>query len=218
VRTYTIVVTADDDTATSTTLRLDVSGGEVRLTDVHLHAGTGLSTGQLPAIDYGLLLAAIAPATPTPITVAPAASAGKARAASTTRPARRPSAEAGDEARLAAPTPTRRPRAAGKATAAPAEAAKTGRTRRGATAANKSAAAPNKRARTAKKTVKAAPARKAGRVAGERVYRRMPEDFATVYGRAGSAAAVADHYQVPRHTAYGWIRRLSEQGAVSTGR
>jgi transposase len=42
----------------------------------------------------------------------------------------------------------------------------------------------------------------------------MPDDFATVYAQAGSAAAVADHYSVPRHTAHGWIRRLRDQSTA----
>jgi transposase len=46
----------------------------------------------------------------------------------------------------------------------------------------------------------------------------MPDDFAAVYRQAGGAAAVAEHYQVPRHTANGWIRRLREQGIIPTGR
>jgi hypothetical protein len=217
VKTYTIVVTADDDSATSTTLRLDASGTDVRLTDVHLHGGNGLSAGQVPAIDYGLLLRAIAPATPTPITAASAAPAVRVRAASTTRRASQPLAETGDEARLAASTPTRRARAARKAASAPAEAATSGRTRRATATANKSAAARNKTASAAKKAAKATPAKTPRAAAGERAYRRMPEDFATVYRQAGSAAAIADHYQVPRHTAHGWIRRLREQGSAPTG-
>src|SRR4051794_31236848 len=71
--TYTITIAVDDVSATTPTLRLDMSGGEVLLTDLHLHAGKGLSTGQIPAIDYGLLLRAIASATPTPLTTSPTA-------------------------------------------------------------------------------------------------------------------------------------------------
>ncbi len=215
--TYTIVITADDDATTSTTLRLDTSGGDVRLTDVHLHAGNGLSTGQLPAIDYGLLLRAIAPATPTPVTAAPAAPAGTVHVAATPQPASGPRAAA-----KRAPRPTRTGRRPASATTpAPAEPATSTRTRRAATAANKSAAAPNKTARTAKKAARATPVKNAPRAAaggGERAYRRMPADFAAVYRQAATAAAVADHYEVPRHTAHGWIRRLREQGAAPAGR
>ena len=69
---YTITITPDDNSATTTTLRLDTSGGDVALTDLHLHAGNILSQGSVPAIDYGLLLQAITPSTPTPVLTAPA--------------------------------------------------------------------------------------------------------------------------------------------------
>jgi hypothetical protein len=49
---------------------------------------------------------------------------------------------------------------------------------------------------------------------GGRVYRRMPDDLAAVYQRAGTSAAVAEHYAVPRHTAQGWIRRLRTSTAA----
>jgi hypothetical protein len=40
------------------------------------------------------------------------------------------------------------------------------------------------------------------------VYRRMPDDLAAVFEKAGTVAAIAEHYQVPRHTAQGWVGRL----------
>jgi hypothetical protein len=39
----------------------------------------------------------------------------------------------------------------------------------------------------------------------------MPEDFAAVYRQVGTAAAIADHYGVPRYTAQGWIGRHKKQ-------
>jgi hypothetical protein len=56
---YIITVTPEDADGTTTTLRLDMTDGAATLTDVHLHAGAGLSGGQLPAIDYALLLRAL---------------------------------------------------------------------------------------------------------------------------------------------------------------
>src|SRR5437763_302641 len=56
VTTYTITITADDDSAATTRLRLDTCADQGILTDLHLHDTQGLSAGQLPAIDYGLLL------------------------------------------------------------------------------------------------------------------------------------------------------------------
>src|SRR4051812_21052432 len=77
---YTITVAPNDDSDRYTTLVVDTSAGHVNITDVHLHAGGGMTGGQTPAVDFGLLLQAInlAPATPAltahaPINVEPAA-------------------------------------------------------------------------------------------------------------------------------------------------
>jgi hypothetical protein len=56
---YTITITPEGADGTTTTVRMDVNRGVTTLTDVHLHAGTGLSAGQLPAIDYAMLLTAV---------------------------------------------------------------------------------------------------------------------------------------------------------------
>ncbi|WP_120314881.1 hypothetical protein [Catellatospora citrea] len=48
-----------------------------------------------------------------------------------------------------------------------------------------------------------------------RMYRRAPHDLAEVVRQAGSAAAVADHYRVPKHTAYGWIRTLRNKDTAT---
>jgi hypothetical protein len=178
VSSYTITISPDDDSSTTTTLRLDTSSEGVRLTDLHLHAGNGLSTGALPAIDYGLLLQAIAPTTPTPVITSPAAPTQQTAA-------------------------TRAPRAEPVAS-------------RGRRAGARKSTAPSTGARKATATR----GKKATRVTtgSQRAYRRMPDDFATVYRKAGTAAAVADHYDVPRHTAHGWIRRLRDQGGATANR
>jgi transposase len=36
----------------------------------------------------------------------------------------------------------------------------------------------------------------------------MPDDFSAVATRLNSTSAIAEHYQVPSHTAQGWLRRL----------
>jgi hypothetical protein len=72
---YTITITPEGAEGTATTLRLDVTRGVATLTDMHLHAGRGLSAGKLPAIDYALLLRAVGQETSTP---AKTAAAGKA--------------------------------------------------------------------------------------------------------------------------------------------
>ena len=122
-----------------------------------------MSAGQLPSIDYALLLRAVGQGTGAP---------AKATAAR-------------------------------KATGRGRQPAK--RTRRAAPAAEPAKAS---RARVAaKKTAR-------GGGGGARAYRRMPDDLATVFNRAGGASAVAEHYGVPRHTVQGWLRRLRSQGVL----
>jgi hypothetical protein len=227
VTSYTITITPDDSSATTTTLRLDTSDSEVKLTDLHLHAGNGLATGALPAIDYGLLLRAITPATPNPVLTAPTpAREIGATPAPHAEPVAAQQPDAPSKQRTAGRTTARRTskattaRRTSKATPAVAEPATKPGTRRAGTAGKKSTPSGASAGRT-KKTAKAArvaPAKKGTRAAAAngRAYRRMPDDFATVYQQAGTAAAVADHYDVPRHTAHGWIRRLREQGATTT--
>jgi hypothetical protein len=207
VTTYTISITADDSDATAQ-LRLDTAGGQVVLTDLHLHQGNGLSAGQLPAIDYQLLLDAINPSAPTPLSLP---------SAQTPRPA------PGRDRTPRAKTPAR-PRTR---TTPAASTARTPRRDTGAASptTNQPAANPRTRrtvstsARTVGETTKKTTA-KTGRTSGSttRAYRRLPDDLAVVYRKLGGAAAVADHYQVPRHTANGWIRRLRDQGIIPTSR
>jgi hypothetical protein len=161
---YTITITPDDAKATTTTLLLDVTRGVATLTDVHLHAGAGLSTGQLPAIDYALLL-----------------------------------------------------RAVGQEAGGPAKAAAAGRTAgRGRRPAKRARAAASAAAEPAKVTRARVAAKKTTRTSSDqgRAYRRMPEDFAAVYKRLDGATAAAEHYQVPRHTVQGWLRRLRSEGVL----
>jgi len=50
-----------------------------------------------------------------------------------------------------------------------------------------------------------APARR-----GDRPYRQMPpaDDLRAAFERVGTVTALAAHYDVPRHTAQGWMKRL----------
>jgi hypothetical protein len=52
--------------------------------------------------------------------------------------------------------------------------------------------------------------------AAGRSYRRSPDDLAAVLAQAGTAAAVADHYGVPGHTAQNWIRTLRRKQERAT--
>lgn len=220
---YTITITPNDDNGNSTTLIVDTSGEQVRITDVRLHADGGLTGGQMPALDFGLLLKAVNPSSeaPTPI-------AAQAAPAPADVPAPEPALE--DDTAAAAEVPpvtvtAPKPRRAKRtATAAPAPeptarpAAR--RTRAAASTAGKDTTETAKRAgrgssKARKQATKAAAdastdkaAADASTETGGRAYRRMPEDFSAVYQQAGTASAIADHYSVPRHTAQGWIRRL----------
>ncbi|WP_018790265.1 hypothetical protein [Salinispora arenicola] len=65
-------------------------------------------------------------------------------------------------------------------------------------------------------TVRKASPKRATSVDAGRAYRRAPEDLESIFQQAGSASAVADYYDVPRHTAQGWIRTLRRRQAKAT--
>lgn len=204
MNSYTITIAPNDNSGNATTLVVDTSGSEVRITDVHLHATDGLAGGQMPTVDFGLLLRAITGSK------APAIEATPVRAVRASQAGERVDAQAPTtESTAPAPRTRRRARQAAPATAEPAKRVRARATKNAAS--KKASAAPAKAAKSAsaKKTAKAA-AR-----SGERVYRRMPEDFAAVYGQTGSTAAIADHYSVPRHTAQGWVRRIRAMNAAT---
>lgn len=74
---YVITVTADVDGATEaaqTTIRVDLSSGQTRVTDLTVRSasGRGLAPADLPPLDLDLLVRALAAATPPPLAVAPA--------------------------------------------------------------------------------------------------------------------------------------------------
>ena len=56
---YTITIAPNDDSGAASRLVVDTSGGQVRITDVHLHAPRGLSSGHIPTVDFDLLLQAV---------------------------------------------------------------------------------------------------------------------------------------------------------------
>jgi hypothetical protein len=214
---YTITIAPNDDSGNSTTLIVDTTGDQVQITDVHLHAAGGLAGGQMPTIDIGLLLHALtnpagsptpieATATPASAITAPApAEAEKPTAEIDAAPAattRRSKAVAA-KPRRAKRAPTAE-RAAQPETAPAATPAKATTTSAAVKRPRAAAGTAQKTTRKTAKTAAAAPAASSGRV-----YRRMPDDFAAVYQQAGTPAAVAAHYEVPRHTAQGWIRRAT---------
>ena len=241
---YTITIAPNDDSGAATRLVVDTSGDQVRITDVHLHAPRGLSSGHIPTVDFDLLLQAVTgtvttrngqsapaaaalsapdgtPALAAPTATEPAAPATpKGRTRKTepraTTPPRRPARTR--TAAAASPDETAAPqRSTGAAAAStrravrqtPATASRKNATAKTPTPANKQTVtrttaaakrqAPTKRTRAA---TTAAPA------ASGRVYRRTPDDLATVFEQVGTVAGIAAHYQVPRYTAQGWVNRL----------
>jgi hypothetical protein len=212
---YTITIAPNDDSGNSTTLVVDTSGDQIRITDVHLHAAGGLSGGTMPTVDFGLLLRAVgtSPTGQPRIEPAPADGRSHVEAAApveTTEPGPESIEEPGPakatrspRAKRAAPTPIAEPKRP-----------RSRRSRAANTAAPDDSATGTRRRRTPAKTAaKKAAAKKAiaPNTSGGRAYRRMPEDFRAVYQQTSSPAAIADHYGVPRHTAQGWIRRIKNE-------
>jgi len=189
VSSYTITVAPNDDSGNSSTVVVDTSDGQVRITDVHLHNGGGLSGGAVPTVDFGLLLRAIAvPETAPQLQAAPAGWAG------VVVEDQRPAAE---------PAPARTRRRPSKAVPEPSTPAPLRRGRPGRTPSAQKATAASASARKSTKSTKATAA-----TSGERAYRRMPADFAAVHEQIGSPSAIAVHYDVPRYTVQNWIRRI----------
>jgi hypothetical protein len=114
---YTITITPDDTDGTTTTLRLDVTRGVSTLTDVHLHAGAGLSAGQLPTIDYAMLLRAVGQETPAPAKATTARKTGRGTRPTATR-ARRATPATAEQAKASRSTVAAKKAARGGATEA----------------------------------------------------------------------------------------------------
>jgi hypothetical protein len=202
---------------------VDTSGDQILITDVHLHATSGLTGGQMPTVDFRLLLQAVATPAGSPVAIdagqdgapAPADAAALAPAPSTVEEtgaagaaeppaARAPRPRRVRQSATADPTPDPVGRARIRRAPATAKASPAG--------AKRGAASGTAKKRASKKATRkaAAPAETGGRV-----YRRMPDDFAAVYRQTSTPAAIADHYGVPRHTAQGWVRRHKTTNAGS---
>jgi hypothetical protein len=95
------------------------------------------------------------------------------------------------------------------------------RPRRGRTKATPSTApaAPSKVSAGRRPAPAASPRRRRSASSGGsapegRAYRRMPpaEEVMATYAKVGTISGLAEHYDVPRHTAQGWARQLRRQG------
>ncbi|MEV0269720.1 hypothetical protein AB0H43_13150 [Hamadaea sp. NPDC050747] len=208
---YTVTITPDDPGTAVTTIRLDITDSAAAISEVRLTPGAGgaLAAGGLPLLDLNNLVAAVVasvvPANPAAVKMsAPAVADEPAEdvAAAPVAPSRTRRKTAGRK--------EMEPRAATKKAAAKKTAAKSAPKKTAAKAAEPKGA-PAKAARptkAAKKTTSAPEER------GSRTYRRVPDDFEQVLRQAGdSARIVADHYGVPRHTAYSWIRSARKKVA-----
>lgn len=224
VSSYTITIAADDPSQATTTLTVELNGPAARITKLVVRAGEGdgLTAGQIPAVDLDLLLKAVTPTVggQQAISVSPAAHAddtpttedtsvnGEEHIADTdaAQPVAATTSTA-DEPATTSPTTTDMTEVAVPKQTSRAKARGAGGTRAGG---RKTAAGAN--ATAARKTAKQTAKGKASTTTG-RVYRRSPSDLESVYQQAGSVAAVADHYNVPRHTAQGWITTLRRRQA-----
>jgi len=179
---YTVTITPSGRrSGPQTTVQVDTTSGTARVVELAVRAGgSGLSAQELPAIDFGLLVAALAPGSAHAIGPAPEPAAAA--------PARQPRARS---TRAAAKATRGRARQSAEAPAKTKATAKTTRTRRRAAAA---AEAPS----------------------ASRAYRRMPaeDEVVAAWNESHSATALAAHFDVPRHTAQGWLRRLRSMGVI----
>jgi len=207
---YTVTIAPDDPELATTTIRLDVTDATASIHELRLVPGAsgGLLPGGLPVLDLNHLVAAVVAA------VVPGSESATAQPLSANAPEAATIALQGTRGRggararttenTTAVTTQPRKKAAGKTTETkPAKAAK-----------------PVKAAKPPKKVTAAKPEKKAAaaptKPGGGRTYRRIPDDFDQVQRQAGqSASVIADHYGVPRHTAYSWIRSARRRDAAT---
>ncbi len=220
---FVITIAPDDGAGGAdsafTTVRVDTSTGQARITELTVRAAAdgGLAPTDLPPIDMGLLIGALTvaaapqalPAATTPVSTPTTAgdsvpepsgpdvvATGRALGEPTGPAARRRASKA-----AAGTSPAKKATARKSASRKP--------TADKATAVKKAAAAKSTAKATSRRGRAADPAATA-----PRAYRRMPEpeQVMDVYRQTGSITAVAEHFGVPRHTVAGWARRLRTLG------
>jgi hypothetical protein len=198
---YTITITPNDDEAgPQTTIRVDTGSGSARITELTVRAveGGGLSPQQLPAVNLEQLIAALAPPAPAAIAATPL-----------------PTEESPEPVETAAPDVSAQPSTPSEPTESSASSGRSGRAGRAKKAGRK---APAKKAPSRTRQAKAEKVSAAQPASGRRAYRRMPEpnDVLSAYREVGGTTALARHFNVPRHTATGWLRRLRSQGLLES--
>jgi hypothetical protein len=235
---YTITIAPDDPRQATATVRVKITDSDVRIEEVVMRAGDrSLTARALQSIDLDLLARAVVTtgattgkrAAPTarktaapipaadveparrlaavPATAANAPAAAGAGTGATRTPA--PSRARATNARStpAAPAVKSAPSASSTAPAAGKDSVAIPPRSAGSQQATRSGGQQATRSGSAKA---AAPAATAG---GGRTYRRAPDDLADVWRQASTVTAVADHYDVPRHTASSWVRTLKRDAA-----
>jgi hypothetical protein len=195
VTKYIITIAPDADaagapTATAkTTVRIDASSGDVRITELTVRAGQGqgLDPADLPAVDLGLLIRALA---------GPASVPALPASASATPAPQSPAADAAPAEELAHVAVATRAKTAPRGRrSGPTKAVRASRTKRSAAVASAEA--------SGKRAYRRMP---------------DPAKVLAAYAKTGSLSALAAHFDVPRHTVVGWARRLRDQGHAIGGR
>ncbi|MEU8075921.1 hypothetical protein AB0B31_10765 [Catellatospora citrea] len=208
---YTVQITPDDPAKPTITIRLDLEADSTVLRELSLKTSGEhpLSAGRLPVLDLNHIVSAVTAAmTPTGPAAAPILPTMAAdMTAADTMPSAPVRAAAGRRGRASADT------SAQSTTASDGQSKTEGASPNAVPASPPKAAAVRRKATSGKAgTRHATPGAASGRT-----YRRLPDDFAQVIRQTGdSAAAIADYYQVPRHTAYSWIRTHGKQATAST--
>jgi len=201
-------------------VRVDYTPGGPRITGLHIDAGTGggIAPDALPVIDLGALLRALAPVTQSVPAIT--ASPTPATAADTTptigEPAAAPALAPAAPSSGAAPDTTSPPAAPSRDRRAGTRSATRGQKTATATKPAKTTGtgtAPRSRRNT---TSGATTTPTSTATNGQRPYRKVPHDLADVFGQAGSVAGIADHYQVPRHTAQACVSGARRKGRLTT--
>lgn len=233
MNSYTVTITPDDGQGAETVVKLDINGSAPRIKELRLTAGenTSLSTGQLPAINLELLLAAVMPtaapkavtATPPTIATVPTARVVAPDAPTAIEPAAAVSVPTAATPRARAKAAPPRAQVNATPPRARAKATPTAGATQAKTAPGKNTA-PTKKSAAKKVTgTKRTPAATASKAqAGDttktgRVYRTMPDDFAGTYGKT-TMADLADVYRVPLHTIQGWVNTARKQGKIPPAR
>lgn len=211
MKRYILTLAPEDGEGTTATAHIDVNGDGPRLKQVTFSAADGGYLPQMPFDIEGFIAGVMprpAPASPQPVAGA-VPELGTADEPSGAADAETASRRTKRAAGTVGPAKT-----AKKTTSAPPRAGSDTTVRRTTARAKSTTAtkAPKKATAAAKESVTAADTKK------ERVYNKMPDDFAAVYAQASTVAGIADYYRVPTHTAQGWVKTARRRNLIPQAR